>query len=568
MEAWRISPVIIIYFSAGAIAFFVAHLIWRLRPAKGAAMFSAMMSAAGFWAITTSFETVVGSVETRLLLTKIEYLGIIGAVYFWFLFILDYTDYHQHFTKPVKFLLALVPGLVYAMILTADKHRFFYSDYSYSIVNGIGKFSRTHAIGFYIWSGYAYFLLVTGLVMGIIKMLALPRGYRRQIYVIAGSFFVVVGFNLLYLTGHNPIPPHDPTPLSFVLVGIIVVSGVYYDKFLDVMPIAHQAILQSAKTGIIVLDHQDRIVELNAAAKQILLLDDSHYAGKELVELVPDLDVLFSEVKRSSMGKTYTSEWDLAPLGKVFEVKVSSLKDALGNANGRLVMLWDITKLKASMQELDAYAYTVAHDLKNPLNHIMGFASLLLSEDYSEEEQEELLNNIVVGGGRMNKIIDELLQLAMLHKSEDYKMVDVDMEAVVQGALDRELPRDSGSCSLALPDKWPMCKGQPAWLEEVWSNYLSNAYKYGGEKPNIELGFTDVGKEWHFWVKDSGIGIEEKDMGKLFNKFSNLEKDHKINDSHGLGLSIVQRIVRKLGGKVWAESEYGKGSCFYFSLKK
>jgi signal transduction histidine kinase len=123
---------------------------------------------------------------------------------------------------------------------------------------------------------------------------------------------------------------------------------------------------------------------------------------------------------------------------------------------------------------------------------------------------------------------------------------------------------------VALPDNWPVALGYGPWIEQVWVNYLSNAIKYGGEPPRVELGADASGDAGlsqgrvRFWVRDNGPGLGEEEIGRLFVPFTRL--DQARAQGHGLGLSIVRRIVEKLGGGVGVESEPGEGSLFYFAL--
>jgi two-component system sensor histidine kinase/response regulator len=134
---------------------------------------------------------------------------------------------------------------------------------------------------------------------------------------------------------------------------------------------------------------------------------------------------------------------------------------------------------------------------------------------------------------------------------------------------------------IILPERWPGASGYGPWVEEVWVNYLSNAIKYGGEPPRVELGFdesahectsadslprTFAGSHVRFWVRDNGPGLTPEEQGRLFRSFERL--DQVRAKGHGLGLSIVRRIVEKLGGEVGVESEPGQGSVFWFALPK
>ncbi len=225
-------------------------------------------------------------------------------------------------------------------------------------------------------------------------------------------------------------------------------------------------------------------------------------------------------------------------------------------------------ELEARNQELDAYAHTVAHDLKSPLASLVGFSHLLQRRQASPEKTAEMLKFINESARRMTSIIDELLLLASVRKMEDIPMAPLEMGDVLSEVVKRLADMIDGyQATLTLPDAWPVAWGYGPWVQEVWVNYISNAIKYGGPTPHIVLGFEELAdNQVRFWVRDSGPGILPEKQAHLFSAFMRL--DHSHTEGHGLGLSIVQRIVRKLGGDVGVVSAVGAGSEFYFTLPR
>lgn len=148
-------------------------------------------------------------------------------------------------------------------------------------------------------------------------------------------------------------------------------------------------------------------------------------------------------------------------------------------------------------------------------------------------------------------------------------MIDaVDMKRVVAEAQARlRYQIDEANATIEIPDAFPKINGYGPWLEGVWVNYVSNALKYGGEPPIIEIGFTDDPNDKYiwFWVQDNGEGIEPNKQSQLFLPFSRLD-NVSTKSGHGVGLSIVRHIIEKLGGKVGVESHAGEGSRFMFAL--
>jgi len=220
--------------------------------------------------------------------------------------------------------------------------------------------------------------------------------------------------------------------------------------------------------------------------------------------------------------------------------------------------------------ELDAYAHTVAHDLKNPLGTLIGFSSMLETSytDLSDEQLRLCTSTIAKSGRKMTNIIEELLLLASVRKMDHVKIKPLDMNVVVAEALDRLAYMVAEyQAEIVTPKVWPVALGYGPWVEEIWVNYISNALKYGGQPPQVEMGGTlpnEPDGEVRFWVRDNGAGLSPEDQACLFTPFTQIHQARA--EGYGLGLSIVQRIAGKLGGQVGVESEVGQGSVFFFTL--
>jgi signal transduction histidine kinase len=224
-------------------------------------------------------------------------------------------------------------------------------------------------------------------------------------------------------------------------------------------------------------------------------------------------------------------------------------------------------RLQARNEDLDAFAHTVAHDLKNPLALVVGLAEVLREEHATlpDGERHRYLYKIARHGRSMSNIIDELLLLAGVRQME-VEMGSLDMASIVAEAQERLAHViEEQQAEIILPKTWPVALGYGPWVEEVWVNYLSNALKYGGRPPRVELGST-VGPDGMvcFWVRDNGPGLAPEAQARLFTPFTRF--DQVRTTGYGLGLSIVRRIVEKLGGQVRGESKVGRGSVFSFTL--
>ena len=224
-------------------------------------------------------------------------------------------------------------------------------------------------------------------------------------------------------------------------------------------------------------------------------------------------------------------------------------------------------ELQERNEELDAFAHMVAHDLKSPLTLIVGYAEYM-QEKYAAAFSPEVLeglNYINNGARKAGKLINELLMLAQLRQSE-VKAEPLNMARIVNDVLSRLQPMVAEQrATFTQPDDWPAAWGYTGWVEAVWTNYISNGLKYGGDLPQLELGAEAKGNGFvRFWVRDHGTGLTADQQDQLFQPFTRLHKESTVG--HGLGLSIVRRIVAKLGGEVGVESEVGMGSTFWFTL--
>lgn len=261
-------------------------------------------------------------------------------------------------------------------------------------------------------------------------------------------------------------------------------------------------------------------------------------------------------------------------VGRFSQMDLVLLEPLAASAAIAIDNAWLVKALRQRTAELDAFAEDVAHDLGNPLTLIMGTAEVL-AESYdslSEESLQNSLHMIARNGRRMKDIIDALLLLARV-RGEEVEVEALDMARIVAEAQQR-LPHiiEEYQAEIILPETWPVALGYSQWIEEVWDNYLSNALRYGGRPPRVELGATvhpplpggTEGGQVSFWVRDNGCGLTPEEQAMLFMPFKRFDKRHA--DGHGLGLAIVRRIVEKLGGQVWVESEVGQGSTFGFTL--
>jgi signal transduction histidine kinase len=227
-------------------------------------------------------------------------------------------------------------------------------------------------------------------------------------------------------------------------------------------------------------------------------------------------------------------------------------------------------QLEASNEELEAFSYSVSHDLRAPLRHINGYISLFLENyyDHVPEKGQHYLKSILLAVRQMGNLIDDLLLFSRIGRQE-MNMELVDMNAVLQEALTALEPDTNGRKIEWSVKDLPEVTGDPKLLRQVWINLISNAVKFTQKQQTarIKIGYKKTPDEFEFYISDNGVGLDMKYAQKLFGVFQRFHPADEFEGT-GIGLANVKRIVNKHGGRVWAEATVGKGAQFYFSLMK
>jgi PAS domain S-box-containing protein len=339
----------------------------------------------------------------------------------------------------------------------------------------------------------------------------------------------------------------------------------------------HRTILQTAMDGFWLMDMQGHILEVNEALCRM-----SGYLVQELMAIsISDLeaaetaaDVARHFEKIIEQGEDRFETRIRRKDGSIFDVEVSAQYRPI--EGGRIIaFLRDITARKQAEQdlqkknaEIEQFIYTVSHDLRSPLVTVKTFMGYL-EKDMAGDEREQLAQDIKYIHGaadKMKLLLDELLEMSRIGRVET-PSVRVSYREVVDEVLD-DLAGviKERTVDIHQTDTDQMLFGDHPRLCQIWQNLIENAIKFCRNDciPRIELGVQPLNRETVFFVKDNGIGIDPQYHSKIFGIF---EKMNPKSPGAGLGLSMIQRIVEKCGGRVWVESEgSGKGACFFFTL--
>ncbi|MEY2488907.1 MAG: hypothetical protein QOC70_849, partial [Verrucomicrobiota bacterium] len=360
----------------------------------------------------------------------------------------------------------------------------------------------------------------------------------------------------------------------------------------------YRRLFESAKDGILILDAQSgMVVDVNPFLISKLGFSREEFLGKAIWELGFFKDIWanaekFAELKEKeyvryehlpletvdgqSLEVEFVSNVYLVNGSKVIQCNIRDVtarrkaEQALEQLNENLEQRVSerTTQLEMANKELDAFSYSVSHDLQAPLRAVDGFSQAML-EDYGSQLPDEgrrYLQTIRDGTQRMGALIDDLLTFSQLSRLPLEKR-EMDPGELVRDAIKESSSQKGGRRIEIRVGDLPLCQGDPALLKQVWLNLLSNAFKYTRhrELAVIEVGCTKEKGENVYFVRDNGTGFDMRYVGKLFGVFQRLHRAEEYEGT-GVGLALVQRIIHRHGGRVWANGAVDGGATFYFTL--
>jgi PAS domain S-box-containing protein len=568
--------------SAAVICVFIVVFVWFYRR-KNSETIPLILLLLGVteWVAAALLGLVDQNLSHNLLWAKIEYIGVVSVPVALLGYILHHTGLYHKLNLKQRVWLAVIPVITLVLAWTNGKHGLIWSEYIPYLDNGLVLSKKIYGPGFWVYWVYSYLVLLTATFITFRSTFRSAIIFRWQSVVIIIAILVPWIGNLLYVLQINPFNNLDLTPLSFSITGILIAIGMFRWRLIDIKPIAHEAVFSGMADGLIILDNYERIVDVNSSAQDILDLKLGKLVGRQFEQIIANLLPL-GEESYQMRGNTIEMKLTSGKENQIYELSDSPYYEKQATLGGRIIFLHDVTdrkrleqhlilrtaELESANKELEAFSYSVSHDLLAPLRGIDGW-SLALLEEYGsqlDEQAKTYLERVRSETQHMNLLINDLLKLSRLTRTE-MKLENINLSAIAQTIAKNLLEAE--------PDRQVEFEIQPELqangdgrlLQIALTNLLDNAFKFTGKIPQalIQFGETEVEGERAFFVRDNGAGFDMAYVNKLFVAFQRLHKKSAYPGT-GIGLTTVSRIVHRHGGRIWTEAAVNEGATFYFTL--
>jgi len=577
--------------------------VWRQRKLSGNVALSLMflMVTITWWVTVYFFELLVRDFTIKETIWNIKYLGIVMVPIAWITFSLLFTGNRAWLTRRNVFLLMIVPILTTAFIWTNGTDGMMFTNVRMIYPDGYPLIGGSANIWFWIHSFYSYLLISAGTFLLLRQFIGSPAIYRRQLFALLIAVASPLIANAITIFGSTEL---DFTSFAFAISAAALSLGVLRYQLLDLAPIARNVVINSMSDAMLVVDEQNRIVDLNPTAAYLIQRPTHAAIGMLAQEAIPAL-AEHPHLLNKTGGKHFIEDelkLFIDNQTQYFDIRISALYDLRQQLTGYVILMRDITdrknveeKISAqnnalihANQELQAareladtatqlksqFLANMSHELRTPLNAIIGYTEIQLAgmTGTLNKEQERYQARILINSEQLLGLINDILDIS---KIEAGRMTLFPKPFVVRDWLTETI---SGIQSLAeaknltvqvrIEEDFPeILIEDPHRLQQIMLNLMSNAIKFtekGGATITIQL---HEQHQWQIDVRDTGIGIPAQAFETIFEEFRQIDgSSRRQYGGTGLGLSIVKRLVAIMDGSIAVSSEVGLGSSFVITL--
>jgi len=572
----------LIFFAGGLITGVLAAIIWQRRPAPGIIPITLYLLAISLWLLSTAFESGGTELGSKFLWTRIQYLAVCSCGVLWLFFAYEFSGNNLLRRFPVYILVCLVPAISVALVWTNPSHGLIWTHIHMTL--GTLGYTSIMELGplYLIIPLHQYVLVIWGIVILARYILYKPRLFRIQLILfITGTSVPILG-SILYLFDITFIQYFDITAFCAFLSSIFFAIAILLFHFLEVIPVAYRALVNSIPEGIIILDANNYIIELNPAAVNILNENKAKLIWKRLGDAWPQLSEILSQ---SQNGVTSEISTDVSGSRVILDVSRVILKDSRNRLEGKLIVLRNVTmlenalsseqKLRVSLEEeikkRSTYSNAVVHELRTPLTAIK-LSGDLLEEQVQEKIQVSLVQNIKRATHNLEQRVNELFELArgesgMIKISPE----SLDLVKLIFNIVDEMTPAavEHGLTLRAEPyQPVTLIYADESRIRQVLMNLISNSLKYT-KTGGITIKTSPYDDNFLLVrVEDTGSGMDQEQVSTLFDPYSRKQTSGGGTTGLGIGLTLSKMFVELHGGEIRAESTPGQGTVISFTLPR
>jgi PAS domain S-box-containing protein len=583
---------------AGISTLLISAIAWPHRLAPKAWYLILMCLAASFWSLCESLLYFGFPFEIGILITKIQYFGILTCPLLTFLFVFSSFGSDAWITRKRIAWLSLIPFITLLLVWTNSRHHLIWKKFWLIHDGPFPMLGLQHGPFFWVFAAYSY-AVIFAIAFVLLRCILLPASVHRRQGIL---LFLTVGMttlcNIIYLTGKSPVYNVDLTSLTFSLMSGVLAWGFLRYKFLGIIPAAKTEIFISLTNGVLVLDFKNRLIDMNPAAEGILGLKCPKVLGLEFNNVFNHETALLELFQNKTTGQVSLS---IKGEQRIFDLEVSTLHNQRYRQLGWLLTFRDITDLKRAehekaelkeklirsqkMETLGLLAGGVAHDLNNVLSGIVSYPELLLIDLPPDSRLRKPILTIQQSGEKAVEIVKDLLTLARrgVSATDVLNLNDIILEYLESPEYYKLLQyHPDVSVETGLEDDLLNMEGASAHLRKVVMNLVSNAAEAQPNGGNIIIrtrnryldkplnGYQNI-REGEFItleIEDRGTGISPGDLDKIFEPF--YTKKVMGRSGTGLGMTVVWGTVQDHDGAIDIRSEEGVGTTFslYFPASR
>jgi PAS domain S-box-containing protein len=575
------------------------------------------------WLLAYTWELSTLDLNTKILASKIQYLGIAVVPTTWLVYAISYAQL-DHRLKPIhRWLLCIEPALIMILVWSNESHRLIWRHLELIPINtNLASLRILHGPFFYLHVFYSYGLAIWATTLLLRTLMRSPSLYRSQVTTLLISASGPWLGNILYLISQSYLFPNneaiyhsdliafwliDWTPFGFLITGVAVLWGRWRFRLWDTVPVARDTLIEGMQDGILVLDRQNRIIDLNPAIQSVLNLPTSRVLGQPANQILAPWPLLLNQLLEvSDQHRLITHEQWVEGKTYWYEISLSPLQNSRQKPLGQLLVWRDVTAQKmiehelaqardaaeAASQAKSRFLATMSHELRTPLNAILGYSEFL-QEDCKLKGYTDLiedLGTIHTAGNNLLTLINNVLDFSKVEAGkfsvflESFDVVSLTLE--VSRIMEPLMEKNKNQLQVDYSEEIPSIYSDPMKIRQILLNILGNAAKFTREGTvTLSVKSLEVGghrdsvhraesleplapPSWiRFQVHDTGIGMTVEQLQRVFQAFVQAEEStaHRYGGT-GLGLALSQSFCHMLGGAISVESTPGKGSTFTVDL--